>query len=159
MRNPAEGTILTVAREMAQRIAAENERDPEGVRLHPEAAPETQDRAIAVALERAVAAGEASVKRGPELLAALREAGVVDAGGYGLVVIFAGVVAALRGDDPPPLRPPRPRAHPSPRAQLLDLSATAPTSRSPAVTWRRSGSWSRWRRSGTRCSWWATPPR
>ncbi len=47
--------------------------------------------------------GQESVKRGPELLAALRDAGVVDAGGYGLTIIFAGVVAALRGDDPPEL--------------------------------------------------------
>jgi dihydroxyacetone kinase-like predicted kinase len=37
------------------------------------------------------------------MLAALREAGVVDAGGYALTVIFAGVVAALRGDAPPDL--------------------------------------------------------
>ncbi len=49
-----------------------------------------QDDAIAEALERAVDAGQDSVKRGPELLAALREAGVVDAGGYGLTIIFAG---------------------------------------------------------------------
>src|SRR5262249_29113019 len=33
----------------------------------------------------------------------LREAGVVDAGGYGLTVLFAGVVAALRGSEPPEL--------------------------------------------------------
>jgi uncharacterized protein len=103
VRNPAEGTILTVAREMARRIAREVEQDPQSIRVHPHAAPEAQDRAIAAALERAVASGQESVKRGPELLAALRDAGVVDAGGYGLVVIFAGVVAALCGEEPPPL--------------------------------------------------------
>ena len=43
------------------------------------------------------------MKRGPDLLPVLRDAGVVDAGGYGLTVIFAGVVAALRGTPPPPL--------------------------------------------------------
>ena len=62
-----------------------------------------QDAAIADALERAVATGQESVKRSPELLAALREAGVVDAGGYGLTIIFAGVVAALRGEEAPEL--------------------------------------------------------
>jgi hypothetical protein len=103
VRNPAEGTILTVAREMAERIAADVDRAPDAAVLAPDAAPETQDRAIASALERAVAAGQESVKRGPELLAALRDAGVVDAGGYGLTILFAGVVAALRGDEPPPL--------------------------------------------------------
>jgi DAK2 domain fusion protein YloV len=103
VRNPAEGTILTVAREMARRIAQEVERDPQSIRVQPDAAPEAQDRAIASALTRAVAAGQESVKHGPELLAVLRDAGVVDAGGYGLVVIFAGVVAALCGEEPPPL--------------------------------------------------------
>jgi hypothetical protein len=103
VRNPAEGTILTVAREMAYSIAAEVQRDPDAAALEPDAAPEVQDRAIAAALARAVGAGQESVKRGPELLAALRDAGVVDAGGYGLTILFAGVVAALRGDAPPPL--------------------------------------------------------
>jgi dihydroxyacetone kinase-like predicted kinase len=57
-----------------------------------------QERVLADILEEAIVAGEASVRRGPELLPVLREAGVVDAGGYGVIVIFAGVVAALRGE-------------------------------------------------------------
>ncbi len=103
VRDPAEGTILTVAREMAHRIVADLAHGPESPRFGPATEPREQDRAIAAALEGAVQAGEDSVKRGPELLAALREAGVVDAGGYGLTIIFAGVVAALRGEEPPPL--------------------------------------------------------
>src|SRR5207249_4760796 len=65
--------------------------------------PGAQDAAIAETLERAVLAGQESVKRGPQLLAALRAADVVDAGGYGLTIMFAGLVAALRGDEPPAL--------------------------------------------------------
>jgi DAK2 domain fusion protein YloV len=102
VREPAEGTILTVAREMAHKIVTDLAHSPDP-RLGPGTSPEQQDRAIADALERAVHAGEESVKRGPELLAALRDAGVVDAGGYGLTIMFAGVVAALRGEDPPEL--------------------------------------------------------
>jgi uncharacterized protein len=103
VRNPAEGTILTVAREMAHKIVADLAHGPESPRFGPATEPREQDKAIAAALEGAVEAGQDSVKRGPELLAALREAGVVDAGGYGLTIIFAGVVAALRGEEPPPL--------------------------------------------------------
>ncbi len=102
VRDPAEGTILTVVREMAHRVAVELAHMPDP-RLAPDAPSELQDDTIAVLLERAVAAGEASVMRTPDLLAVLREAGVVDAGGYALTVIFAGIVAALRGDEPPPL--------------------------------------------------------
>jgi DAK2 domain fusion protein YloV len=102
VRDPAEGTILTVVREMAHRVAVELAHMPDP-RLAPDAPSELQDDTIAALLERAVAAGEASVMRTPDLLAVLREAGVVDAGGYALTVIFAGVVAALRGDEPPPL--------------------------------------------------------
>jgi DAK2 domain fusion protein YloV len=102
VRDPAEGTILTVVREMAHRVAVELAHMPDP-RLAPDAPSELQDDTIAALLERAVAAGEASVMRTPDLLAVLREAGVVDAGGYALTVIFAGIVAALRGDEPPPL--------------------------------------------------------
>jgi DAK2 domain fusion protein YloV len=103
VRDPAEGTILTVAREMAHKIVTDVAHSAENPRMGPGTAPPEQDRAIAAALESAVHAGEDSVKRGPELLAALRDAGVVDAGGYGLTIMFAGVVAALRGEDPPAL--------------------------------------------------------
>ncbi len=102
VREPAEGTILTVVREMASRVAVELAHMPDP-RLDPDSPTEIQDDMIASVLERAVAAGEASVMRTPDLLAVLRDAGVVDAGGYGLTIIFAGIVAALRGNEPPPL--------------------------------------------------------
>jgi hypothetical protein len=103
VREPAEGTILTVAREMAHSIVGDVAHDRGAGRLGPATEPTEQDSAIAETLERAVEVGEQSVKRGPEMLSALREAGVVDAGGYALTVIFAGVVAVLRGDRPPEL--------------------------------------------------------
>src|SRR6266511_5645435 len=72
-------------------------------RLGADAEGDVQNRMLADVLEEAIAAGEASVRRGPELLPVLRDAGVVDAGGYGVIVIFAGVVAALRGEAAPEL--------------------------------------------------------
>jgi fatty acid kinase len=102
VREPAEGTILTVVREMTHRIAKELAHMP-NTRLEPEAAPESQDAAIASILEPAVEEGKASVRRTPELLPVLKESGVVDAGGHALTVIFAGVIAALRGTDAPEL--------------------------------------------------------
>src|SRR3712207_1544151 len=102
VREPAEGTILTVVREMASRASSEIAHMPEP-RLRDRVADDVQDSLIADVLERSLESGEASVKRGPELLSVLREAGVVDAGGYGLTILFAGVVAVLRGSEPPPL--------------------------------------------------------
>jgi uncharacterized protein len=97
VRAPAEGTMLTVMRDMAAHVASRLAHT-ETPRLGPDAEGDVQERVLADILEEAIVAGEASVRRGPELLPVLREAGVVDAGGYGVIVIFAGVVAALRGE-------------------------------------------------------------
>jgi len=102
VREPAEGTILTVVREMAARVASEVAHLDEP-RLHHNVDDEQQNAMIATVLEAALRSGELSVARGPELLPILREAGVVDAGGYGLTVLFAGVIAALRGTEAPAL--------------------------------------------------------
>jgi dihydroxyacetone kinase-like predicted kinase len=64
---------------------------------------ELQNRLIANILTSALQTGEQSLKRGPELLPILRESGVVDAGAYGLTVIIAGFIAALRGEELPDL--------------------------------------------------------
>jgi DAK2 domain fusion protein YloV len=100
VREPAEGTILTVVREMSARVASELAHMPDG-RLATGASNQDQDAAIAGIIERALDAGQESVRRGPELLPVLRDAGVVDAGGYGLTVLLAGIVGALNGSEPP----------------------------------------------------------
>ncbi len=100
VREPAEGTMLTVFREMAHSIARQLAHlDAEKQRLAPEVSDAQQDALLAEVLERAIEDGQKAVERTPEQLEVLRESGVVDAGGYGLVLILAGVVAGLRGDD------------------------------------------------------------
>jgi DAK2 domain fusion protein YloV len=101
VREPAEGTMLSAVRAMAHRVA-QDLAHMEPQRLGAGVAPEDQDRLLAEVLERALEAGNEAVRRGPEQLAVLREAGVVDAGAYGLTVIVAGVIAALRGDEAAP---------------------------------------------------------
>jgi DAK2 domain fusion protein YloV len=96
VRNPAEGTMLSAVRAMAHRVS-QDLAHMDTQRLGPDATPEQQDELIADVLERALEAAQEAVERGPEQLAVLKEAGVVDAGAYGLTVIVAGVVAALRG--------------------------------------------------------------
>ena len=78
--NPTEGTILTVARIAAEaaRIAADVENDP------------------IIVLGAACNAAEDALAQTPELLHVLKKAGVVDAGGKGLCIIFEGMLSLLR---------------------------------------------------------------
>jgi uncharacterized protein len=80
--DPREGTILTVARDAA--VAAE-----------PVAA---TSRDIREFMNRLLQEGEVALARTPELLAVLKEAGVVDAGGKGFVRMLEGVVRYIHGD-------------------------------------------------------------
>src|SRR5687768_17021386 len=98
VRDRAEGTMLSAARAMAHRVARDLAHMSRQ-RLAAGAPDSEQDALLAEVLERALAAGTEAVERGPDQLAVLREAGVVDAGAYGLTVIVAGVVAALRGQN------------------------------------------------------------
>ncbi|HEY1357563.1 MAG TPA: DAK2 domain-containing protein [Thermoleophilaceae bacterium] len=102
VRDPAEGTMLTAIRAMARRVAHDLAH-MDTQRLGPDAEDAEQDELLAQVLENALEAAKEAVERGPEQLAVLREAGVVDAGAYGLTVILAGCVAALRGKERPEL--------------------------------------------------------
>ena len=100
VRNPAEGTMLTVFREIAHSVSRQLAHiEPERQRLSQNASPAEQDQVLADVLEQAIADGQAAVERTPEQLEVLAQSGVVDAGGYGLVLILAGALAALRGED------------------------------------------------------------
>ena len=94
--------MLTAVRAMASRVAHDLAH-MDTQRLGPDATAEEQDALLAEVLEHALEAGKEAVARGPEQLAVLRESGVVDAGAYGLTVIIAGCLAALRGMDAPQL--------------------------------------------------------
>ncbi|HET9592069.1 MAG TPA: DAK2 domain-containing protein [Solirubrobacterales bacterium] len=99
VREPAEGTMLTVFREMATSLSVQLAHlEREKTRFDREVTDSEQDAILAQVLEKAIADGERAVARTPEQLEVLRESGVVDAGGHGLVLILAGVVAGLRGD-------------------------------------------------------------
>jgi dihydroxyacetone kinase-like predicted kinase len=99
VRDPTEGTMLTVVREMAHRVASELAHRAER-RLAADATALEQDLVIAEVIRAALESGRESVARSPDRLAALREAGGVDAGGYGIVVLIAGIAGALSGERP-----------------------------------------------------------
>jgi uncharacterized protein len=91
VRQPVEGTILSVIRELA-----------EEAEQHTGTASTNADLLAAV-----VRRGEEAVARTPEQLAVLREAGVVDAGGAGLLELVRGLAAAVAGEELPAAPPPR----------------------------------------------------
>jgi len=102
VRNPAEGTMLTVVRAMAHAAAQHLARlSEDSRRIEPGYGQERQDLLLAEVLEVVTKAGEEAVNRTPGQLDVLAEAGVVDAGAHGLVLILAGFVAGLRGEETP----------------------------------------------------------
>ena len=80
---PKEGTMLTVARMIAEALTREAE---EGANLY---------KLIDVMLEE----GERALKLTPELLPVLKEAGVVDSGGKGLLTILRGFKMVVDGEE------------------------------------------------------------
>jgi DAK2 domain fusion protein YloV len=90
VRQPVEGTMLSVIRELAE------EAEQRGTTSNAEL------------LQALVRRGEEAVARTPEQLAVLREAGVVDAGGAGLLELVRGLAAAVSGE-PLPDAPPAPK--------------------------------------------------
>lgn len=83
VEHPVEGTMLTVATAAATAAGDIGTTDPSGV------------------LEAALAGARAALARTPEQLPVLKQAGVVDSGGYGLMVILEGAVKFLRGEPLP----------------------------------------------------------
>lgn len=82
---PVEGTILTVAKDSAAEAVkqAKHEKD------------------IIILMEKVLNEAKASLKRTPSLLPVLKEVGVVDSGGQGLVTIYEGFLASLKGEELP----------------------------------------------------------
>jgi len=81
---PVEGTILTVVREVARAAQQAAETD-----------------SIVPTIEAALREGEAALERTPEQLSVLKEAGVVDAGGAGFLLLLHGILRVLDGRELP----------------------------------------------------------
>ena len=79
---PKEGTILTVAKGMADKIMELSLTEEEILPL----------------MEKVYAHGEEVLEHTPELLPVLKEAGVVDSGGAGLMAVMEGALRSLRGE-------------------------------------------------------------
>ena len=79
---PTEGTVLTVSREASEAAVKKAEQTDDIVEI----------------FTALVEAGEESLARTPELLPALKKAGVVDSGAMGFLLIFKGIYSVVKGD-------------------------------------------------------------
>lgn len=79
---PVEGTILTVAKDTARKASESSKNNADLIKVMEDALKEAKD----------------SLKRTPDLLPVLKEVGVVDSGGQGLVTIYEGFLAVLKGE-------------------------------------------------------------
>jgi DAK2 domain fusion protein YloV len=86
VNKPTEGTILTVAREAGRAAAA---------------AAGSPNATIPQVIAAAAAGARAAVLKTPSQLQILREAGVVDAGGFGLQIILEGMLKSIEDVDSP----------------------------------------------------------
>lgn len=84
---PVEGTMLTVIRGAAERATTAAQRTP----------------SLTTVLREAIAGAQDALETTPQLLEILRQAGVVDAGGQGIVVILQGLAGYAYGDTAPPV--------------------------------------------------------
>ncbi len=83
---PKEGTILTVARVIAEDAVKQAEKQPDD---------------YDALFHTILTTGDAILKKTQQMLPALTQAGVVDAGGRGLLLIYMGYAATLRGEEVP----------------------------------------------------------
>lgn len=81
--NPVEGTILTVAKDAANKAVREAK----------------TTSSMTALMESVVREAKQSLARTPDLLPVLKEVGVVDSGGQGLVTIYEGFLAVLNGEE------------------------------------------------------------
>lgn len=82
---PVEGTILTVAKDSAKKAVQAAKKETDIIKI----------------MEEVLKEAKASLNRTPDLLPVLKEVGVVDSGGQGLVLVYEGFLAVLKGESLP----------------------------------------------------------
>ncbi|WP_442599460.1 DAK2 domain-containing protein [Neobacillus sp. D3-1R] len=82
---PVEGTILTVAKDSAKKGVQAAKKETDLIKI----------------MEEVLKEAKASLNRTPDLLPVLKEVGVVDSGGQGLVLVYEGFLSVLKGESLP----------------------------------------------------------